>query len=150
MLQIILLVIYILSILAVIFVERKNPTEALLWVLVMVCLPYVGLLLYLVFGSTVAIKLTALNRHKRLSRRLPPAAAPQDLLEGQQFSPEDLQVIRFNTTYNESPVTCRSSGENCCPSRRSWGAAAGGSRRLSRLCRFRAVSLMATVLPKTR
>ena len=106
MLQLLLLAVYIGSILAVLFFERKNPTEALLWVLVMVCLPYVGLVLYLVFGSTVAIKLTARNRQKRLSRRLPAAAVPQNLLEGQQFSPEDLQVIRFNSTYNESPVTC--------------------------------------------
>ena len=59
MLKVILLILYVASILGVIFVERKNPTEALLWVLVMACLPYVGVLLYLVFGSTVPIKLTA-------------------------------------------------------------------------------------------
>ena len=106
MLQFILITVYLLSIVAVIFFERKNPTEALLWVLVMVCLPYVGLALYLVFGSTVAIKLTSLNRYRRLHKRLPEAAEPQDFLTGQQFSEEDLQVIRFNTTYNESPVTC--------------------------------------------
>ena len=86
MLHVILLTVYIASILAVLFFERKNPPEALLWVLVRVCLPYVGLLLYLVFGSTVAIKLTARNRRKRLSKRLPQAAAPQDLLAGLQFS----------------------------------------------------------------
>ena len=51
MLKIILLIIYIATILAVIFIERKNPTEAMLWVLVMVCIPYLGVLLYLVFGS---------------------------------------------------------------------------------------------------
>lgn len=106
MLKAILLLIYISSILAVIFAERKNPTEAMLWVLIMVCIPYAGMLLYLVFGSTTAIKLTAAFRRKRLSRRLPVAKAPQDLLTGQQFSEEDLQVIQFNATYNNSPVTC--------------------------------------------
>ena len=45
-----LLLIYISLILGVIFLERKSPTEAVLWVLVLVCLPYVGVLLYLVFG----------------------------------------------------------------------------------------------------
>ena len=38
MLNIILLIIYIATILAVIFVERKNPTEAMLWVIIMVCI----------------------------------------------------------------------------------------------------------------
>ncbi len=54
MIKLILLLIYILLILTVIFLERKSPAEALLWVLVMVCLPYAGAVLYLVFGSTMA------------------------------------------------------------------------------------------------
>lgn len=59
MIKLILLLIYILLILTVIFLERKSPTEALLWGLVMVCLPYAGAVLYLIFGSTMTIKLTA-------------------------------------------------------------------------------------------
>ena len=106
MLKAILLILYIVTILAVIFVERKNPTEALLWVIVVVCIPYVGLLLYLVFGSTAAIKLTAAFRRRRLRKRLPAAGAPQDLLTGRDLSEEDLQVMQFNATYNNSPVTC--------------------------------------------
>lgn len=50
----ILFIIYILMILTVIFIERKSPTEALLWVFIMICLPYTGTILYLVFGSTAA------------------------------------------------------------------------------------------------
>lgn len=38
----ILFIIYILMILTVIFIERKSPTEALLWVFIMICLPYAG------------------------------------------------------------------------------------------------------------
>lgn len=106
MLKIILLILYIATILAVIFWERKNPTEAMLWVLVMVCIPYAGMLLYLIFGSTTAIKLTSAFRRKRLSRRLPAAEKPRDLLAGQKFSEEDLQVMQFNANYNNSPVTC--------------------------------------------
>ena len=41
-------------ILTVIFIERKSPAEALLWVLIMICLPYAGTILYLVFGSAAA------------------------------------------------------------------------------------------------
>ena len=58
----ILLLIYLMMILGVIFLERKQPTEALLWVVVLVCLPYLGAVVYLVFGSTMAIKLTAYLR----------------------------------------------------------------------------------------
>lgn len=106
MLKIILLILYIATILVVIFWERKNSTEAMLWVLVMVCIPYAGMLLYLIFGSTTAIKLTSVFRRKRLSRRLPAAEKPRDLLTGQKFSEEDLQVMQFNANYNNSPVTC--------------------------------------------
>lgn len=105
MLKAILLIIYIVTILAVIFVERKNPTEAMLWVLVMVCIPYAGMVLYLIFGSTTAIKLTSAFRRRRLSRRLPAAKAPENLLTDQQFSEEDLQVMQFNANYNNSPLT---------------------------------------------
>ena len=72
----ILLFIYLLMILGVIFLERKQPTEALLWVVVLVCLPYLGAVLYLVFGSTMAIKLTAYLRKKSSGRASPlhPAA----------------------------------------------------------------------------
>ena len=106
MFKVILLLIYIATILAVVFVERKNPTEALLWVLVVVCLPYVGLILYLIFGSTAAIRLTAALRRRRISKRLPPAKEPQNLLVTPQFSDSDQQVMRFNTTYNDTPLTC--------------------------------------------
>ena len=106
MFQVILLLIYIATILGVLFVERKRPTEALLWVLVVVCLPYLGLILYLIFGSTAAIKLTSLVRRSRIRRRLPAAAEPQQMTDSAQVSDTDLQIMRFNTTYNESPVTC--------------------------------------------
>lgn len=66
MFHFILFMSYLLLILMVIFVERKRPTEALLWVVIMIFLPYVGTVLYLIFGSTVAIKLTAVIRNKKL------------------------------------------------------------------------------------
>lgn len=58
----------------------------MLWVLVMVCIPYAGMVLYLIFGSTTAIKLTSAFRRRRLSRRLPAAKAPENLLTDQQDS----------------------------------------------------------------
>ena len=94
-------------ILTVIFIERKSPTEALLWVFVMICLPYAGTILYLVFGSTAAIKLTAFFRKRRLLNN--PSgfmlAEASDIKEN-MLSEEDVQVIRFNSTYNGSRLTC--------------------------------------------
>ena len=69
MLKFILFLIYIFMLIAVIFLERKSPTEALLWVLVLLCIPYFGAIFYLIFGSTMAIKITAFARKKRLKRR---------------------------------------------------------------------------------
>lgn len=106
MLHLILFIIYISMILMVIFVERKRPTEALLWVIIMICLPYFGTILYLIFGSTVAIKLTSWIRNKKLNARpydgtLLSAAA----MDKAQLSEEDRQVVRFNAVYNASELT---------------------------------------------
>lgn len=112
MLHLMLFVIYILLLLMVIFVERKRPTEALLWVVIMIFLPYFGTILYLVFGSTVAIKLTAVIRKKKLKGQpynlelLPSASAPES-----QLSEADIQVVRFNTVYNASVLTCCNQAE---------------------------------------
>ena len=51
----ILLYIYLLMISGVIFLERRQPTEALLWVVVLVCLPSLGAVLYLVIGFYPAL-----------------------------------------------------------------------------------------------
>lgn len=106
MLHLILFIIYISMILMVIFVERKRPTEALLWVIIMICLPYFGTILYLIFGSTVAIKLTSWIRNKKLNAR------PYDgtllsatAMDKAQLSEEDRQVVRFNAVYNASELT---------------------------------------------
>ena len=106
MIRTLLLLLYVTLILTVIFVERKSPTEALLWVIVLVCLPYFGAVLYLIFGSTTAIKLTSFFRKRRLRKRLPAAAAPQELIHEAELSEEDRQVIRFNSVYNQSKLTC--------------------------------------------
>lgn len=105
--KLVLLLIYISLILAVIFLERKSPTEALLWVLVLVCLPYVGVILYLIFGSTMSIKVTAWARRRRLHsipRR--PQLPEKQVMEELGLSDTDTQVAKFNAAYNASPLTC--------------------------------------------
>ena len=101
MLKWILLLIYIGSIITVIFVERKRPTEAILWVFVMICLPYFGTILYLIFGNTSIIQWVSSSRKKRLNQiqNIP------EIIDPYAISSEDEQVIRFNYTYNHSPLT---------------------------------------------
>ena len=106
MLKIILLIVYLLLILTVIFIERKSPTEACLWVLIMICLPYFGVLLYLIFGNTVNIKITTFIRKQRLKKRRPESAEKNcHSFDNIKLSDEDAQVIRFNSTYNSSEIT---------------------------------------------
>lgn len=104
--RILFLVLYLLTIVTIIFVERKSPTEAVLWVMVVVCLPYVGLVLYLIFGSTMAIKMTAYARKKRLGECQPEQRTREVLENGYPLSDEDRQVIAFNRAYNDSRLTC--------------------------------------------
>lgn len=99
-------IIYIAMILAVILLERKNPTEALFWVIILVCLPYAGMILYLIFGDTMSIKLTAYIRKKRLAKFKPEIYKPSEE-NGfyDELSEEDIEVIKFNNNYNNSELT---------------------------------------------
>ena len=106
MIDFLLHTLYVLTILGIIFVERKSPTEALMWVLVVVCLPYLGLLLYLVFGSTVPIKITAWSRERKLKKQFVLDPYQQEApVSDEQISDEDREVIRFNSIYNNSRLT---------------------------------------------
>ena len=102
--------IYIIFILLVVFLERKRPTEALLWVVILICLPYVGIVLYLIFGSTMAIKITAHFRRKRLAKCKNERIMP---IENKKIdfpaSEEDMQVAYFNYCYNNARLTCYNS-----------------------------------------
>ncbi len=103
MLKFFFILLYVLTILSVIFFERKQPNEALMWVLIVSCVPYVGLLFYLAFGSTSAIKTTRYFRSKRLQANLPPlescAERHIDTMGG-----IDADVARFNYHYNDAPL----------------------------------------------
>ena len=119
----VLKIIYCLTILAIIFIERKTPAEAIMWVLVVVCLPYVGLILYLVFGSTVSIKITAAARKKRLSaeKSFHKAKHPEAKTNA-DVSDEDLEVMAFNRRYNNSQLTSCNSCELLCSGEKHYRA----------------------------
>lgn len=107
---VLLFLLYIFMIIGVVFIERKNPTEAMLWVFILICLPYVGAILYLAFGSTFSIRLTSTIRKKRLYNRYDTKTLKHLLVQKRQntlcpISAEDNEVIRFNQIYNESYLT---------------------------------------------
>lgn len=71
MFRLLLILLYVLTILSVIFFERKQPNEALMWVLIVSCVPYAGLIFYLAFGSTSAIKMTRISAAKGCGKTCP-------------------------------------------------------------------------------
>ena len=65
-LRTILLIINVILVLSVVFTEHKNPNEALMWVIILTFFPVGGILLYLVFGSTIGIKFNRLVRERKI------------------------------------------------------------------------------------
>ena len=106
MLKILLIFFYILFPILVIFVERKNPTEAMLWVIVLLCFPYVGIIFYLIFGSTFSIKLVSFIRRKKLSKRMTITHNQIIDVKSHALSEIDKDVIHFNYVYNNAYLTC--------------------------------------------
>lgn len=106
MTNIILIGIYISLFLLVIFVEKRNPSEALLWILVLICFPYFGIILYLIFGSTFSIKLTAYHRNKKLASKKGHQENPLTNISLDNLNETDKNVASFNAKYNNSTLTC--------------------------------------------
>ena len=63
----VLFAVQLIAVLSVLFLENKKPGEAALWVAVISLLPGIGLVLYLCFGSTVGITMTAWLRGRRIT-----------------------------------------------------------------------------------
>ena len=69
----ILTVLYVITVLAVIVVvlgENRNPVKSMAWVLVLVLLPFLGLLIYLIFGRSLKGMKLISSSHLRELRRL--------------------------------------------------------------------------------
>ncbi|MCC8073762.1 MAG: PLDc N-terminal domain-containing protein [Clostridiales bacterium] len=109
MFKFILLVIYIFLPISVIFIEQKNPSEAVAWVIVLLLLPFVGAFIYMIFGSTLTIKITYNVRTKLLKKRYLNSVNSNNLVSGNlqdcKFSNEQNQVAKFNKNYNNSVLT---------------------------------------------
>lgn len=60
----------LISIIIVIFFERKNPQSSLSWIMVLVFLPYIGVIAYIVFGSGFRIRKRKQYRLKTITDEL--------------------------------------------------------------------------------
>lgn len=105
------LIIHLALVISIVFLEQKNPAEALLWLMVVLLLPGIGVLLYLIFGSTMGIKLTNFFRSKKLDHHidLPLHASLEQMqnveaLAQMQLSQRDKSAIRLNINHNQSPL----------------------------------------------
>lgn len=104
MLNWILLTVYLLLLLGVILLEQKNPTEAVMWVVILICLPYLGAVLYLIFGDTMSMKLTRYRRSRRLQPFL--ASGPSGNPDSPAgMSHTDHSVFRSNLLCSNVPLT---------------------------------------------
>ena len=54
---VIIFIFSIISIFVVVFLERKRPSDALGWIIIISILPGIGLLLYLMFGDTISMNM---------------------------------------------------------------------------------------------
>lgn len=98
----------LIFILSVIFLERKNPHEAVMWVLLIAALPYIGVFAYLIFGNTINIKISRLLRSRRFKKRGQVYDEFHRLMQG-DISDTDKSVVLFNYNYNQAIPTTHES-----------------------------------------
>ncbi|WP_040213942.1 cardiolipin synthase [Clostridium polynesiense] len=108
----IIFIINLLLIISVVFIEYKNPNEALLWVAVLCFLPVAGIIFYLIFGSTFGIKLTYMIRNNKLNNGYRQVLYKQlEQIKNQHLASSSLNenqlaaMVRFNLNYSESLIT---------------------------------------------
>ncbi len=104
-------ILYIAMIISIVFIEQKKPSEAILWLVIILLLPVIGIVLYLILGSTLAIKFTRIIRAKKLEHfvNIPLSTALEQSkvsseVEKINLSPIDKSTILFNINYNRSPL----------------------------------------------
>lgn len=95
----------------IVFIERKKPGEALIWVAIVFFFPLVGGVLYLIFGSTVNLKLTYKARSRGVYEVYREEIESQiKLLGSRDFAAlaprgEEELAVCFNVNYAESILT---------------------------------------------
>jgi cardiolipin synthase len=92
-------------IVTVIFVERKNPTATIAWVLVLAFVPFVGFIAYLTFGSGFHVNKKKRYVLKRMSDNLYHQILSNYITEGKMSGPDDerpyARLIQYLTNDGE-------------------------------------------------
>lgn len=91
----------ILSVIAVVVSENRNPVKSLAWVTVLTLLPAFGLVLYIFCGRNIQSKRVISRRNRRRLRRLEEKCTDRDYLV--DCSPETLYSIRLVDALQGSP-----------------------------------------------
>lgn len=93
----------IISAVAVVLRENRNPIRALSWVIALIFLPGVGLVFYLFFGRSLR-GLTMISRHnkrKLMHRHTPKRVNISDL----DMSPENRSLVKLSHNLSNGPLT---------------------------------------------
>lgn len=93
----------IISAVAVVLRENRNPIRALSWVIALIFLPGVGLVFYLFFGRSLR-GLTMISRHnkrKLMHRHTPRRVNISDL----DMSPENRSLVKLSHNLSNGPLT---------------------------------------------
>ena len=88
----------IVTVIALIFFEKKNPTSILLWSIILLLFPFVGLVLYVLFGKGASFgkKKKFLNKYTEDEKYKKLINSQIDLIGGSDFSDNIKELIRFN------------------------------------------------------
>jgi len=86
---IVLILLDLTCIIAVIFVERKNPAVTIAWVLVLIFIPFGGFIAYLMFGSGFHVNKKKRYAMKRITDNLYHQVLSKYIPECERYGPDD-------------------------------------------------------------
>lgn len=92
------------SIISIIFIEKKRAVESILWIVLVLLLPPIGIFLYFIFGSTLTIKRTYRARNNKFVDEM--SVALKEKLENMKARHNKIEdsgdtVFREVMTFNE-------------------------------------------------
>lgn len=102
----IILIVNAITVFSIVFLEQKKPLDGLAWVLVVTLLPGLGMLLYLVFGSTIRIKIMYHIRQRDLTHDLDIIMQKADTVGECQLNSLD-EVQQTNASFNHRYNHCQ-------------------------------------------
>ncbi|MFV0471090.1 MAG: cardiolipin synthase [Paludibacteraceae bacterium] len=92
----------ILSAISVILLENRNPSKSLSWVLVLIFLPFVGLIIYLLLGQDFRKKKMISQKSIHRIKERPVASIRLDMLNTDHMDEHFLKLTKLLYTNNES------------------------------------------------